>query len=126
MELESAPVPATGNAGGNLCVLAERRGKRGLQTIVLRVVGAIRVSLPILPGVDRLLDHIQAATAGFLPPQIGAPAEIAGTGRYPLGVESSLLIEGNEVGCVGRAKKVATMAAVMPTQEEAERGAAGR
>jgi hypothetical protein len=126
INLESAPVPATGNTGGNLRVLVDRR-ERGLQTIVLRVVRAIRIIrvASVLPGVDRLLDHAEAAAARFLPAQESAPTEVAGTRRDPLGVETSLLIKGNEIWGVGGAEHVTAVAAVVPTQEEAEGGAAG-
>lgn len=127
INLESAPVPATGNTGGNLGVLVQRR-ERGLQTIVLRVVGAIRINrvgLPVLPGVDRILDHVEAVAARFQPAQVGTPAEVAGTRRNPLGVETSLLIEGNEVSRVSGAENVTAMTAVVPTQKKAEGGATG-
>lgn len=40
-------------------------------------------------------------------------------------METSFLIKGNEICGVGRAEHVTAVAAVVPTQEEAEGGAAG-
>ena len=54
-----------------------------------------------------------------------APAEVACSGGDSFRVKSCFLVEGNEVGGVCRAEDMPAVLAVMPAEEETERGAAG-
>lgn len=74
--------------------------------------------------VEGVLNHIKSIATGFLPALEGAPAEVACARGDSLGMESRILVKGNEVCCVGGAENVAAVSAVMPSEEETEGGAA--
>jgi hypothetical protein len=56
---------------------------------------------------------------------VSAPAEIAGARRNSFGVEASILIKRHHMGSVRGAEHMSAVAAMVTTQEEAERRAAG-
>lgn len=84
-----------------------------------------RGSLVVSLRVQRALDHIELAAAAFLPALVGTPAEVAGAGRDPLGMESGVLIQTDGVGSMRGAKDVTAMTAVMTAEEETEGGTTG-
>lgn len=136
--LEGAPIPAAGDTGSNLGDLALGaieysvhsaallRGFGGLSRGSSVIGVGIDGSGALLLGIENALDLVQALAASFFPALVGAPAQIAGPRRNTFGVESSILIERDQMGGVRGAEHMATVAAVMAAEEEAERRAAGR
>lgn len=74
---------------------------------------------------DESLHLLDALGATLFPALVGMPAEVAGAGQDAVGVEAGLLVERDGVGRMGGAKDVTAVAAVMTTEEQTERGAAG-
>lgn len=100
--------------------------QRRLQTIVLRVVGAIRIiDVAVSLLAEGVLDHAETVAAGLLPALVCSPAEIARARRVALGVKTGVLIERNQIGSVGGAEDMTAVAAVVTTEEETEGGATG-
>lgn len=113
MRLESAPVPVTRNGGSDLAGLAHS----GLGILCIHVIGNRHANLLSIDGV---LDLAQTVGAVLFPALVGAPAQIAGTGWDTIGVEASILIEGNEVRCVRGAEDMTAVTTVVATQKDAE------
>jgi hypothetical protein len=120
--LESAPVPVTRNGGSDLAGWTHG-GSGSLVAIVVLGLGNRDASLL---SIHVVLDLVQTVGSALFPALMGAPAQIAGTGRDTIGVEASILVKRNEMRCVGGAEDVATVTAVVATQEDAERGATSR
>lgn len=76
-------------------------------------------------GIEHALDLVQALIAGFFPSVVGMPAEITCAGRDTIRVKTGVLVERDEVRRVRGAKDMTAVTAVVTTQEETERGAAG-
>lgn len=132
--LESAPVPATRDAGGDLGALGQHSGQGRLRILVRRdiraVGGGIVFFIVTVRGsalsIEQALDLAQALGTRLLPALVGAPAEVACAGGYSIGVEASILIKRDDMRSVGGAEDMAAMATVVATKKETERGAAGR
>lgn len=114
MRLESAPIPVTRNGGSDLGLI---HGGLGILSIHALGVGTKDANLL---SIDGILDFVQTVGTVLFPTLVGAPAQIAGTGGDTIGMEAGILVEGNEVRCVGRAEDVATVTAVVAAQEEAK------
>lgn len=115
-QLESAPVPIAGNAGRDLSSLAEV-GFEG-STADLFAGGKIFSVLSLTFAVLRIhgiLDLAQAVGASLFPTLVCAPAEVTGSRRNTIRVETSMLVKGNHVRGVRRAKDVAAMTAMVAT-----------
>lgn len=124
--LKGAPVPVARDTGSDIRGLAEV-GLEGSAAGLLAVLHVLRVgALVDAAGVDVVLDLVQTVGAGLLPARVGAPAKVASTRGNTVGVEASLLVEGNVVGSVGGAENMTAVTAVVATQKDAERRATGR
>lgn len=88
------------------------------------VLSSIALSILGL-AVDRVLDLAQAVGPGFLPPLVGAPAEVACPRGDTLRVETSILVQRDNMGGVGGTEDMAAVAAVVTAQEDTEGRAAG-
>lgn len=77
-------------------------------------------------SVDLVLDLVQSVGTCLVPTLVSTPAKVAGSGKNALGVETSLLVEGDDMRSVGRTEDVAAVTAVVTTKEETKGRATGR
>lgn len=126
-QLESAPVPIAGNAGRNLSRLTEVGLESSTADLFTcgKVFSVLGLTFAVL-RIQGILDLAQAVGASLFPTLVCAPAEVTGSRRDTIGVETSMLVKGNHVRGVRRAKDVAAMTAMVATQEETKRRATGR
>lgn len=71
------------------------------------------------------LNLVQTFSARLLPAREGVPAEITGARGHTVRVETSILVERNEVRSVRGAEDMTTVTTVVSTQEQTKGGAAG-